>query len=166
MAAGKTQNSKKGSADKVEAENKEELVQTSMDVESSCGPQSGGGTVRLEETTTQQQNSDFEACIRDIDDAINSAPMITHSVDDDPDSHAVKIGKYLLTNSNTSQLLNSESSVRDLRSDKGELYVNEECSVSPETSFVVGWVDNSHKNLVGLNRPNRNKNKSKGSLNN
>ena len=64
--------------------------------------------------------------------------MIMHSVDDDPDSHAVKIGKYLLTNSNTSQLLNSESSVRDLRSDKGELYVNEECSVSPETSFVVG----------------------------
>ena len=53
MAAGKTQNSKKGSADKVEDENKEDRVQTSMDVESSCGPQSGGGTVRLEETMTQ-----------------------------------------------------------------------------------------------------------------
>ena len=111
---------------------------------------------------TQQQIFNFKACIRDIDDAINSASMITHSVDDDPNSHAVKIREYLLTNSNTSQLLNLESGVRDLRSDKGELYVREDGIASPETSFVVGRVDNVHENVMGLNRPNCNKIKARG----
>ena len=89
-----------------------------------------------------------------------------HSVNDDPNSHIVKIRKYLLTNSNTSQLLNLESGVRDLRSDKGEFYVREDGIASPETSFVVGRVDNVHENVMGLNRPNCNKNKSKGTLKN
>ncbi|KAL0006221.1 hypothetical protein SO802_013782 [Lithocarpus litseifolius] len=67
--------------------------------------------------------------------------MITHLVDDDPDSHAVKIGKYLLTNGTTSQLLIPESGECDLRSDKGELYVSEEGSVSPEDTLVGELID-------------------------
>ena len=65
-----------GSGDEIE-----ELVRTSMDVESVGGPPAGGGTANLEETTIQQKIPNFEACIRDIDDAINSVPMITHLID-------------------------------------------------------------------------------------
>lgn len=155
-----------GSVEGVETESKEKLAETSMDVQSSGDPQSGSGTVRPEETTTQQQIPDYEACIKDIYGALNSALMIMHSVDDNPDSHAIKLGKYLLTNGNTSHFLNSESSVHDLQSDKGELYIREDGNASLETSFVVGRVDNLHQNVVGLNRPNRNKNKSKGTLKN
>ena len=101
--------------------------------------------------------------------------MITHSVDDDPDSHAIKIGKNLTSNGTISQLLISESSGRDLRSDKGDIFgsemgelngVSKEGSVSPEASFMVGRVGNKNETVVGLNRPNRNKNKSKGPLRN
>ena len=158
-----------------QSENKEEFTQTSMVVESSGDIQFGNGMVRLEMTTAQQQNSDFEACIRDIDDALIAASMIMHSVNDDPDSHAVKIGKNLTSNGTISQLLISESGGRDLRSDKGDIFASEmgelygvskEGSASPEASFVVSQVGNKNETVVGLNRPNRNKNKSKGPLKN
>nr|POE71181.1 hypothetical protein CFP56_34552 [Quercus suber] len=84
---------------------------------------------------TQQKISDFEACVRDINNAVNAAPMFTLS--SAPEIHADNIGKDLLINGNTTQLLDSE----DLRSDKGELYVKEGASVSPKSSFVVGRVD-------------------------
>ena len=151
------------SADNGQAENKEEFAHTSIDAESSGDIQSGDGTVRLEVTTAQQQNPDFEVCIRDIDDALIAAPMIMHSVDDNPDSHAVKLGKNLISNGTISQLLISESGERDLRSEKGDIYgsdkgelydVSKKGSVSPEASFVVGRVDNKNENVVGLNRPN------------
>nr|POE91920.1 hypothetical protein CFP56_28033 [Quercus suber] len=100
-----------------------------MDVESSGGSQSGGGV--------------------DIDDALNFALTITYSVDDNPDSHVVKLGKYLLTNTNTSQLLNSESGVHDLQSDKGELYVRKDGSAVLETSFVW-WFRHTLKHIDAL----------------
>lgn len=148
-----------GSGDEIE-----ELVRTSMDVESVGGPPAGGGTANLEETTIQQKIPNFEACIRDIDDAINSVPMITHSIDGDLDTHADKIGKNLLTNGNPSLLLNSETESHDLRSDKEEIYVRE--LSSPKVSFVVGQVDNMQDNNMGLSRPNRNKNKGNVTLKN
>ena len=58
---------------------------------------------------TQRKIPNFKACIRDIDDAINAAPMFTHSSVGDPKTHANNLGKDLLTNGNTSLLLNSES---------------------------------------------------------
>ena len=53
-------------------------------------------------TQKKKKILDFEACIRDIDDAINAAPMITHSSFRDPVTHADNIGKYSLTNGNIS----------------------------------------------------------------
>ena len=153
-----------GSGDEIGVGNREELVRTSMDVESVGGPPAGGGTANLEETTIQQKIPNFEACIRDIDDAINSVPMITHSIDGDLNTHADKIGKNLLTNGNPSLLLNSETESHDLRSDKEEIYVRE--LSSPKVSFVVGQVDNMQDNNMGLSRPNRNKNKGNVTLKN
>lgn len=119
---GKVRNNKNGSTVNAGVENNEETVQTSMEVDRSGGPQSGDGTARLDETTLQRQNPDFEERVRDIDDALNYAPEITLSVDVDSDSHAVKAGKYLLTNGNKTQLLISESGVSDFRSDKGQSF--------------------------------------------
>lgn len=71
---GKVRNNKNGSTVNAGVENNEETVQTSMEVDRSGGPQSGDGTARLDETTLQRQNSDFEERVRDIDDALNYAP--------------------------------------------------------------------------------------------
>ena len=119
---------------------------------------------RFEETMTQQKIPNFKACIKDINDAENAAPMFTLSSVGDLEIHTNNIGKDLLINCNTTLLLDSKSDSQDLRSDKGELYVKEGASVSPESSFVVGQVDNIHDNIVGLLKPNCNKNKSKGAL--
>lgn len=53
---------------------------------------------------------------------------------------------------------------QELRRDKGDFYVREEISAFPESSLVVGQVDNSNDSIVGFLKPNQNENKNKGAL--
>nr|POE60512.1 hypothetical protein CFP56_61018 [Quercus suber] len=107
--AEKTRSRELGSVTEVEAKNKEDLTQTSMDVESSGSPQSNSGTARFEETMTQQNILDFEACVKDINDAENTTLIFMLSSVGDPEIHTNNIGKDFLINSNTTLLLDSES---------------------------------------------------------
>lgn len=104
-----TRNRELGSAIDVEAETMEFLAQTSMDVERSSVPQSGGGMARSEETTTQQKIPEFEDYVRDINDTANAAPVFTISSAGDSEIHADNIGKDQLLSDNTTLLLDLDS---------------------------------------------------------
>ncbi|KAF3954125.1 hypothetical protein CMV_020490 [Castanea mollissima] len=148
-----------GNAEDAEADNQKDFTQASMIVESVGGPQSDGDLARIEATTIGRKIPDFEACIREIDDALIADPKIMPSSSGDPKIHTGNIGRNLLLNGNTSLLLNSESVLQESRRDKDDHYVREGSSTPLESSFVVGRVDKVQDNVVGLHRPNRNKNK-------
>ncbi|KAF3975586.1 hypothetical protein CMV_001184 [Castanea mollissima] len=97
--------------------------------------------MRIEVTTARRKISNFEACIREIDDALTADPKITPSSNGDPEIHAKNMGGNLLLNGNTPLPLYSEFVLQESRRDKDDLYAREGSSTPAESSFVVGQVD-------------------------